>query len=575
MQALGPLPIDTLRYLISAKVAFSNALYHELAQRFRNGPFMEWRELNGTPFLSEKRKEEKASGIPLRPFLQYLDKEAESQFSAWWKEHGNASLLSAFSLSGACLPEWVQQGTKRCVALFSHAGLQKERREGLLLLSSLVKQLPSDEGLRLFAALKGFDGVTHPLLGRYSSTVRGGPPSTGQELIRSFLSLRSSPLASFSHMQPSAQGSMFKLVVAYAALHQQLQMLHGEEALLRPNFFRMTDQTYRSNGRVFIGLDSSGKPIPQLYKGGRLPKSVEANVGELDLVRALGKSSNPYFSLLAAEFLASPQALADAAKGLGYGEKTGIALPSESAGHFPSDIDVNKTGLYTTAIGQHTLMSTPLQASVMLSALATYGDVVIPRLVKMAIGPEVAPQHHLLDSSSYPGRDLMRAVGIDCPLWLGQMVHVNKHHIQVTTRRTKRHVEISKKERSLLFDGMLASIERTMEDHHLRHLFAHHPSLLQVLYGMRGQMIGKSSTAESYERLGAGVGQKPFMYNHTWFGGIFFPETGTHSFESRDAELIVVVFLRYGTFGKDAAPLAASVANEWRVIQRRHGGATL
>jgi len=165
----------------------------------------------------------------------------------------------------------------------------------------------------------------------------------------------------------------------------------------------------------------------------------------------------------------------------------------------------------------------------------------------------------------------MRSVGVDVPIWLAQTMDVNKHHIQVTTRRTKRHVEISKKERGLLFDGMVASINRTMQDQNLNHLFTHRPGLLQVLHNMRGQMIGKSSTAESYERLGAGVGQKPFMYNHTWFGGIFFPENANHSFENRDAELVVVVFLRYGTFGKDAAPLAASVANEWRDIQRRHG----
>jgi cell division protein FtsI/penicillin-binding protein 2 len=571
-QMLGPLSIHSLRYLISAKVAFSAALQHELGEGFQKGPFQEWRGLYGKEFLAEKRKKEKDAGIPTRPFLQYLEKESALQFSVWWKEHGDNVLLSAFSLTGASLPDWVQQGTKRCVAAFSHAGLYKERREELLLLSSLVKQLSSEEGLRLFSALKGFEGLTHPLLGKYSATVRAQAPSTAQDLIRSFLSLRSSPLASFCHMQPSAQGSLFKLVVAYAALHQQLQKLHGEESRLRPDFFHMTDQTFHSSGRVFIGIDSAGKPIPQLYKGGRLPKSAETNLGELDLIRAIGRSSNPYFSLLAGEFLASPQVLVDAGKNFGYGEKTGVALPSESAGRFPSDLDVNRTGLYTTAIGQHTLMATPLQSSVMLSALATCGDVVIPRLVRMAIGPEAA-SHQLRDSSSYPGRDLMRSIGVDVPVWQAQAADMNKHHIQITARRTKRHVEITKKERELLFEGMLASIERTMQDHNLHRLFAHRPSLLKVLHGMQGQMIGKSSTAESYERLGAGVGQKPVMYNHTWFGGIFFPESvkGRHPFSSGDAELIVVVFLRYGTFGKDAAPLAASVANEWRVIQRRHG----
>jgi cell division protein FtsI/penicillin-binding protein 2 len=573
VETLGPYSIDTLRSLISAKVAFSDALRQELKERFQRGLFQEWREQHGTQFLSEKRKEERDTGIAPRPFLQYLEKECADQFSVWWKQHGDSALLSAFSPSGIPIEVWVQKGIRRCVSTFSNDGFHKERREELLLLSSLIKQLPSTEGLRLLAALKGYEALTHPLFGKYTSTVCGKAPATAQDLIRSFLALRSPPLASFCHMQPSAQGSMFKLVVAYAALHQQLQKLRGEERLLLPSFFRITDQTFHSGGRVYVGYDSSGKPIPQLYKGGRLPRSAEPHLGELDLIRAIGRSSNPYFALLAGDFLSSPQVLVDAAKNLGFGEKTGIALPSESAGRVPSDLETNKTGVYTTAIGQHTMMATPLQSAVMLSAFATCGDVVIPRLVRMAIGPEAAPLQQFRDSPSYAGRDLMRAIGFDVPVWLAQAADIYKHHIQVTTRRTKRHVDISQAERRLLFEGMCASIERTMNDHNLPKLFAHRPNLLTVLHGMRGQMIGKSSTAESYERLGLGIGQKPCMYNHTWFGGIFFPESSREArpFENQEAELVVVVFLRYGTFGKDAAPLAASVAHEWRQIQRRHG----
>ncbi len=569
---LGPLSIDTLRSLIAAKVAFSHALQRELEEKFNEGQFQIWREQHGTEFLAEKRREEKSAGIVPRPFLPYLEKERARQFSTWWKEHGDVTLLAAFSPTENPLPDWVQEGMRRCVTHFSRSGLHKERREGLLLLASLVKQLSAEDGVRLFSALKGYEELTHPLVGRYTPTVRGQAPKTAQELIHSVLSLRSPPLASFCHMQPSAQGSIFKLVVAFAALRQQLERLHGEERLLTPNFFRMTDHTFHSCGRVFIGLDSSGRPIPQLYKGGRLPRSADVHLGEIDLIRALGRSSNPYFSLLAGEFLSSPQILLDVSKSLGYGEKTGIALPSESPGHVPIDLEENRTGVYTTAIGQHTLTATPLQSSVMLTALATCGDVVVPRLVRMAIGPEVAPLQQLRDTISYPGRELMRAIGVDTPIWLAQNTDVDKHNIQVTTRRIKRHVDMTSTERDLLFEGMQASLEHSMHDATLRRLFAHRPGLVDLLQSMRGQMIGKSSTSESYERLGVGIGQKPYMYNHTWFGGIFFPKKSVsgHPFERREAELVVVVFLRYGKYGKDAAPLAAAVANEWRAIQRRH-----
>ena len=571
--AIGHLSIDSLQYVISAKVSFSNALRRELEIGFQNGPFSEWREVHETEFLAAKRTEEKALGKTSRPFLVYLEKECSLQFSQWWQKNGSTTLFSAFSESGESLPEWVRQGTKKTIFLISQSGLLKERREGLLLLASVLKQLTPQDGVHLFSSLKGYEELTHPLQGEYSSTIRGRSPKTAQELIRSFLSLSSQPLASFCHMQPSAPGSIFKLVVAYASLHQQLQRLHGEESNLQPNFFRITDHTFQSSGRTFIGLDNSGKPIPQLYKGGRIPRSSESNLGELDLISAIGRSSNPYFSLLAGDFLDSPSVLIETAKSFGYGEKTGIALPSESSGRLPQDLEGNKTGVYTTAIGQHTVMATPLQSAVMLSALANGGDVVIPRLIQMAIGPEVSSLQKFRDPSSNPTALLMSTIGIDIPIWLSHGGETSKHHIHVTTRRVKRRLSISKKEQRLLFEGMSASIERTMRDHHLQYLFSHRPGLLQSLSDMRGQMISKSSTAQSYERLGVGIGQKPCMYNHTWLGSLFFPKECKNvcPFENVQSELVVVVFLRYGTYGKDAAPLAASVAKEWREIRKRHG----
>ena len=567
--ALEPLSIDSLRNVISAKVLFSNTLKGELRSSFISGPFQEWRETNERGFLEKCRADEKASNIPAKPYLHYIEEEQNKQFTGWWSQNRNAVLLSAFSMGSGELPVWVCQATRSCVSRCVREEAFEGRKEGLLLLSSMVKKLPSSDAVALLSSLKGYDELQHVVQGSYTSNVRGKAPKTAQDLIRSFLSMRASPLASFCHMQPSAQGSIFKLVVAYAALHQQLRKLNGDDHKLNPNFFRIHDTTYRSGGRVFVCHDGSGKPIPQLYKGGRLPKSAEPNIGELDLVHAIGRSSNPYFSLLASEYLESPVVLAEAAKGFGYGEKTGIALPFESAGTFPTDIQTNKTGLYTTAIGQHTLTATPLQTSVMLSALANGGDVLTPRLLRMAIGSKDSESHSLPKSSS----PLLKAVGVDLPLWLAQDSDVSKHHIHITTRRTKRHIDLALKERSLLLEGMLASIQRTMHDSNIHRLFAHRPTLLKSLSNFDGQVLGKSSTAESYERLGLGMGQKPVMYNHTWFGGIFYPPN-THCcppFDNVQPELVVVVFLRYGAFGKDAAPLAASVAEAWRSIRKRHG----
>ena len=567
--AIEPLSIDALRNVISAKVMFSNMLKGELRSGFISGPFKKWREVNEETFLKNCRAKEKASGAVPRPFLHYIEAEQNKQFSAWWDRNQNPIVFTAFSMGSAELPHWVLQAVRSCVGKCVRENAFLERKEGLLLLSSMMKGLSSSNAIALLSALKGYDELTHALHGSYTSNVRGKAPKTAQDLIRSFISMRASPLASFCHMQPSAQGSIFKLVVAYAALHQQLRKLSWDDQKLHSGFFRINDSSFRSGGKLFVCHDGAGRPIPQIYKGGRLPKSSESNIGELDLIHAIGKSSNPYFSLLASEYLESPELLTEAARGFGYGEKTGISLPFESAGTFPSDLQTNKTGLYTTAIGQHTLTATPLQASVMLSTLANGGDVLTPRLLKMAIGAGES-ESSALKASPSPS---LAAVGVDFPLWLSQAPDVSKHHIHIPSRKAKRHIDLTIKERSLILEGMHASIQRTMHDPGIHRLFAHRPTLLKSLSSFDGQVVGKSSTAESYERLGLGIGQKPVMYNHTWFGGIFFPPN-THCrppFDSVQPDLVVVVFLRYGSFGKDAAPLAASVAEMWRAIRKRHG----
>jgi cell division protein FtsI/penicillin-binding protein 2 len=570
-KVIRSLSIDDFRSIIAAKMCFSNCLKKELEAGFQEGPFLEWRDVQGAEFLNERRLEEKTSGRSPRPFLTYLERECARQFTEWWQANKNTVLVASFSRDGSSLPPWVQLAIRRCIATLTREGHMAKRRDGLLTLSSLIRQLDVNDGQLLFEALKGYDDLTYPLAGHYSASIRGCLPKTGQDLIRSFLSMLSPPLASFCHMQPSAQGSIFKLVVAHAALRQQIQRFHGDTTQLNPNFFRLTDRVFHSEGRTFVGLDSSGKPIPQLYKGGRIPRSADPNIGAVDFISAIARSSNPYFSLLASEYLDSPTMLEQAARTLGYGEKTGIALPSESSGHFPNDLLSNTTGVYTTAVGQHTLTTTPLQSAVMLSALANGGDVIVPRLVRMAIGAEASSENFRDTIITYQD-GAMRAIGLNVPVWLSRSGEASKQHIQVTTRRVKRHVDITNRERDFLFSGMSMACDRAFQDHHLNRLFAHRPGLLQAAHEMHSFMIGKSSTAESYERLGLGLGQKPYMYNHTWFGGIFFPRNVRllHPFEATDAELVVVVFLRYGTFGKDAAPLAASVLKEWKNIRQRH-----
>jgi len=550
--------VDLYRSLICAKEAFSEILKRELAKEFEQNPFEEWKKEHKKKFLAEKRKAEEKARIPARPFLYYTDRELRGQFSLWWEQNKEEVLYCAILGKKQRCSGWVQKGIARSILI------QQEQRETLSLLSTLLKKVVSEkEAFKLLAALKGFDGLTHTLWGTYNCSYRGGVPKTGQGLIRSYFSLRCSPLSSFCHTHASAPGSIFKLVVAHAALRQQAKKFR--EKRLDPDFFKISDRPFHQGDKFFVATDGFGRPIPRLYKGGRMPKSM-GTVGEINMVSAIGRSSNPYFSLLAGDFLDNPNRLLESARALGYGQRTGICLSGEASGKLPEDLETNRTGLYTSAIGQHTLLATPLQSALMISTLANCGEMVTPRFVKMAIGPEVSFSRQL-----GPGihQKTMRAVGIETPIWVGICSDAYKQHIHVPTRKVKREVEVSLDEQKILFEGMKESAQRALSGQ-MRNLYSHRPYLFRSFSKMKPLMIGKSSTAESLERLGVAIGQEPFMYNHTWFGSIFYPDSGQEPFYCREPELVVLVFLRYGRLGRDASLLAASVSQEWRKIQRKH-----
>jgi len=60
--------------------------------------------------------------------------------------------------------------------------------------------------------------------------------------------------------------------------------------------------------------------------------------------------------------------------------------------------------------------------------------------------------------------------------------------------------------------------------------------------------------------------------NHIWFGSIAFNHDDVPVAVLQDQwgnpELVVVVYLRYAGYGKEAAPLAAQMIHKWRQIKR-------
>ncbi len=314
----------------------------------------------------------------------------------------------------------------------------------------------------------------------------------------------------------------------------------------------IVDQVYKKGKNTFVGMTDEGKPIPQLYKGGRLPRSCNYNLGRMDLLKAIETSSNPYFSLLAGDLIEDPNDLIKAAELFGYGKKTGVDLPAEISGKMPSDLDVNRTGLYATAIGQHTLVVTPLQTAVMLSALANGGKILKPQIVCLKAGCQ-------------PTRD---------PI---SMKSILEHKIDRVEPVVLNEIYLPEMIRKILLEGMHKVVLRTQAESlfALSRTYKDYPEAISDYIELKNQLIGKTSTAESMERLDLDSERGTTLYTHVWFGGISFPKDIGNGLLNRNAyadpELVVVVYLKFGAYGKEAAPIAAQIVKKWREITARNG----
>jgi cell division protein FtsI/penicillin-binding protein 2 len=318
-------------------------------------------------------------------------------------------------------------------------------------------------------------------------------------------------------------------VTSYQALKEQYY--RGRRGVdLNP--LTLVDDYYQSGGQTYLG-SFDGKPLPQNYKGGRIPRSHRAGIGKVDLMRAMEVSSNPYFSLLAKEVISSPNNLIEAAKNFGFAERTSLGIAGEKRGLIPQDLDIDPTALYSTAIGHHTLMATPIQLAVMLSSIANGGTLLKPRLVQMVASP---------------------------------------HGIRQFKKEVKREIDFPKPVRQYLIEGMrrvVANIQQGVWS--LKEMYRNHPEALSDLLDLKGQMVGKSSTTEVVEQIDMDVMTGTNRYNHLGFGAIVFEpaKEGAASFlqQFSKPEIVVVVYQRFGSWGKDCAPIAAQVAMKWREIK--------
>ncbi|MBS0621504.1 MAG: hypothetical protein JSR80_00890 [Verrucomicrobia bacterium] len=516
LEKIGHQTLSQYRAAAQAALRLERMLKERERARFHSVEFAAWRQEHGKNYLRQMRLLEKQRKTYQRPYLDYFDRKEEEMFNVFWQEH-----------------RWKQ------MTLFLKEGVGDEQYAQL---REAVSSLTPLQTLHYLQTFRSFEELDRPLLGHY--------PSLRSNDERG-LALAFYPRHGFGYhrswafRQATPQGSIFKLVTSYAALmhtYDQLKKEGKNPSIVNP--LTIVDDPHlakqgESKSTWNMGFFADGRPIPQRYKGGNLMKTQRAHVGEIDLPGALETSSNSYFGLLAIDHLNDPSDLIHAASALSFGERTGIALPGEYKGSLPADVGSNRTGLYAFVNGQHSLVVTPLQTAVMISAIANGGKIFEPRIVGMVVGKD------LLLQPSEGGGD-----------------------IEKKPQKLVRQVRMPDPVRKALLEGMRLTISGSrggalpsrMRD------YTHLPSMLRDFRKLAPEMVGKSGTAEKVEVIDLDPVEGAHIYNHVWFAAISFKEP-LAPYRFPEPELVVVIHLPFGDYGKEAAPLAAQVIKKWREIR--------
>ncbi|MBM4410429.1 MAG: penicillin-binding protein 2 [Chloroflexi bacterium] len=184
------------------------------------------------------------------------------------------------------------------------------------------------------------------------------------------------PLVDRTYMETRSPGSIFKPLVALAALEEGIAT---------------ADTRITSNGYISVANEYDPS-IRYVFKDW-------AAHGSTDMARALARSSDVYFYLLAGGYREDGRevfrgmgadTLAKWARLGGFGRPAGIDLPGETGGLVPDSRWKEKTigdqwllgDTYTYGIGQGYFTATPLQMTVLAAAFANGGDLLAPRVVR-------------------------------------------------------------------------------------------------------------------------------------------------------------------------------------------------
>ncbi|EPP36274.1 penicillin-binding transpeptidase domain-containing protein [Chlamydia avium] len=521
LTSFDSLSLSTFFDLQGHYIALRSAFSKIMESTFVEVDFKNWRKQSFAKFLEIKRKQEKErkQRYPT-PYVDYLLEERRAQYQDFRCCYLDKFLVYLFSDADKedrlkpyyeVISIWKQElesGAHKALPWYEHYLFLRQH------LSYFSSHL-----LHLFLSFREFSELQRPLYGDYPLMITRNMPQKEQDLAAAFYPAYGyGYLRSHSFAQAATLGSIFKLVSAYSVLSQEVLQGHENIDYLSKLLVILDRQSYGySSSKPHVGFFKNGAPIPVFYRGGVLPKNDYVGRGHIDLLSALEMSSNPYFSLLVGDYLSDPEDLCHAAALFGFGEKTGIGLPGEYPGVIPQDVSYNRSGLYATAIGQHTLVVTPLQTAVMLASLVNGGVLYVPNLV---LGTWEG------DSFSSVLSKQKRIVFM--PEVISELFKLGMRNVIWGNYGTTRSI---------------------------RSQFS--PELLS-------RIIGKTSTAESIVRVGLDRQYGSMKMKHVWFAAVGFADT-----ELTQPDIVVIVYLRLGEFGRDAAPMAVKMIDMWDKIKKR------
>ena len=555
--------LATYKEFGNAKIAVEKEVLEITKNVFHNHEFADWRKEYFKDYLKGRREEEKAQKKHALAYITYLEEVEKSLFDQFFTIN-KWEFIQAYLTIGAP----VKEGDIRLP--YFQALIEKSLHNthpSYVTLKAHLLNLPEEQIIPYLKTMRSFSELNRPLYGKYYFPFKSGKEPTEQALARAFY-----PGSGFGFSKSNAfvdntpLGSSFKLFIGFEAL---MNYYNDNKELTFPlNPMTIIDKSPPYSTKLtkdsVLGYHLDYTPIKRIYKGGRLPRGHQ-NIGKVDFIDAMAKSSNLYYSLLASNVIKDPSTIISTAKNLGFGYKTGIDLPGEVKGSLPSDILTNKTSLYSFAIGQHSLIVTPLQAAVAISALVNDGKVLKPQIVKAIVNVEPAkdPQS-ILFKNSFQYEKQLQNIGIFFPIFPQGESSKETAYIFNHEKEVKTTINIPEPVHRTLMQSLYDVVNSSNGTAHISKInsLINNPHKKGIYKKVMNKMGGKTSTAEIAYNPTLDREMSPVITKNIWFTAVSFEDT-LHFIHP---DLVVVVHLRFGSGGKEAAPLAASMIEKWHAI---------